>query len=127
MREGQKPFLREWVELKGAEQVVATWKYEICLFYFIRRCLLTPVFEFIFPARLRLVNNSESDPQIPHQTGQTMGKRKRTKNKSESTKTDASSLLPQVSTVLLASASGCTRHQTSFTFAEKTLQAACPR
>ena len=33
-----------------------------------------------------------------------MGKRKRTKDKSESTKSDASSLLPQVSTVLFASA-----------------------
>jgi hypothetical protein len=33
-----------------------------------------------------------------------MGKRKRTKDKSESTKANASSLLPQVSTVLFASA-----------------------
>jgi hypothetical protein len=38
-----------------------------------------------------------------------MGKRKRTKNKSESKKSDASSLLPQVSTVLFAVRLGCTR------------------
>jgi Putative methyltransferase len=38
-----------------------------------------------------------------------MGKRKRTKDKSESKKSDASSLLPQVSTVLFAVHLGCTK------------------
>lgn len=81
----------------------------ICHFYFFLAwpvdARLTLVFKFIYP----LASDSESDPQIPHQTGQTMGKRKRTKNKSESTKSDASSLLPQVSTVLFAVRLGCTK------------------
>ena len=43
-------------------------------------------------------------PKSPNRPGKTMGKRKRIKDKSESTKSDASSLLPQVSTVSFASA-----------------------
>ena len=77
----------------------------ICHIYFFSALRLDARLPVYFPARLRQVNNT-SDPPPDRQT---MGKRKRIKDKSESKNSDASSLLPQVSTVLFALRLGCTR------------------
>ncbi len=107
MCEGQKPF---WSGSSCGSGTSGGY-LEISHFYFFsgglrhRDARLTPV--------LSVFSRSSSDrlttppsrpiPKYPTRPGQTMGKRKRTKDKSESTKVNASSLLPQVSTVLFAS------------------------
>ena len=108
MREGQKPFWRSRSDLGSG---TSGGYLEICHFYF----HAWPD-EIRTDARLEVYFPPASDwltiqypvppspiPKLPNRPGKTMGKRKRIKDKSESTKSDASSLLPQVSTVLFAS------------------------
>jgi len=117
----------EWVELWERNKWWLLGNMPLPILF--RRCLLTPVFEFIFPlASDRLTILSEFDPQIPHQTGQNDGQTEENEGQirvHEKRRVVVVVAPPpsKLSTVLFASALGCT----SFTFAEKTLQAACPR